>query len=227
MVARGAKSIAAVLVAGVAVPSALAGRESAASPAGARAGAVRPFRHQILARRFTPVPVGGHLFRPGTCPLVTRATTYVNPLAAATVKPERVDQGVDYAGSGTLAALGAARITYLGSANTGWPGAFVEYQLLAGPDAGCYVYYAEGVTPEPGLQVGDTVAAGQPVAAIVPHYSSGVEIGWAAGRGTKTYAALKGHWTASDDDGDFATPQGKNFSALINALGGPPGKVEG
>ncbi len=70
---------------------------------------------------------------------------YVNPLAAAIVSPERIDQGVDYAGVGKLAAIGAARVTYLGTANTGWPGAFIEYRLLDGADAGCYVFYAEGV----------------------------------------------------------------------------------
>jgi hypothetical protein len=156
-----------------------------------------------------------------------KGTTYVNPLGAAKVRPERIDQGVDYAGSGKLAAIGGARVTYLRTANTGWPGAFIEYELLAGPDAGCYVYYAEGVTPEPRLRVGDTVAAGHPLATIIPDYPTGIEIGWAAGIGTKTYAALKRQWTASDDQDDVASPAGKNFSALIHALGGPPGKVEG
>ena len=69
---------------------------------------------------------------------------YFNPLARAEVSSERIDQGVDYAGSGALIAIGAARITFLATANTGWPGAFIDYQLLGGPDNGCYVYYAEG-----------------------------------------------------------------------------------
>src|SRR6516165_3043303 len=76
-----------------------------------------------------------------TCPLVLASAGYVNPLAGARLKPERVDMGVDYAGSGTLAAIGTARLTYVATSETGWPGAFIEYRLLGGPDAGRYVYY--------------------------------------------------------------------------------------
>ena len=62
---------------------------------------------------------------------------------------ERIDQGVDYAGSGRLSAIGAGRITHLAASETGWPGAFIESRLSSGPDEGCYVYYAEGVTGGP------------------------------------------------------------------------------
>ncbi len=86
---------------------------------------------------------------------------YVNPLASARVRPERIDQGVDYAGSGTLSAIGAGTITRVVTDGAGWPGAFIEYELLGGVDAGCYVYYAEGVTPVRGLHVGESVHAGQ------------------------------------------------------------------
>jgi hypothetical protein len=157
---------------------------------------------------------------------ITR-TGYVDPLVAAAVRPERIDQGVDYAGSGTLAAIGAGRITYVAASGTGWPGSFIEYQLLAGADAGCYVFYAEGLTPLQGLQVGDTVPAGQTLATIIPGYSSGIELGWGAGKSTKTYAAAAGQWSAADDQRNVASRAGKNFSALIDSLGGPPGKVEG
>jgi hypothetical protein len=152
---------------------------------------------------------------------------YINPLTQADVKPERIDQGVDYAGAGTLVAIGRARIANVASDGAGWPGTFIDYELLTGPDAGCYVYYAEGVTPEPGLSVGQTVNAGQPVATIIPHYPTGIELGWAAGTGTKTYAGLRSPWTASDDLDNLATWAGKRFSAMIASLGGRPGKVEG
>jgi hypothetical protein len=155
------------------------------------------------------------------------STAYVNPLAEARVKPERIDQGVDYAGTGSLVSIGEAQVTQAGTDGTGWPGAFIEYQLVTGPDAGCYVYYAEGVTPNPALHIGDTVAAGQVVAEIVPHYPTGFEIGWGAGIGTKTYLAVTGHWTAADDQNNLASGPGKAFSALIYSLGGPPGRVEG
>ncbi len=75
---------------------------------------------------------------------------YANPLAGAHVTPERIDQGVDYSGSGPLGAIGDGKITYVGTSGTGWPGAFIEFQLTDGPDAGRYVYYAEGISPAAG-----------------------------------------------------------------------------
>ncbi|MBV9941919.1 MAG: hypothetical protein JO262_07325 [Solirubrobacterales bacterium] len=152
---------------------------------------------------------------------------YVNPLATAVVKPERIDQGVDYAGSGTLVAIGFARVTHVATSNTGWPGVFIEYQLLGGADAGCYVFAAEGVIPASGLRVGETITAGEPIATIIPQYPTGIEIGWGAGTGTKTYAKIVGQWSPAADQDNVATPAGKSFSALIAALGGSPGKVEG
>ena len=163
----------------------------------------------------------------GGCRLAVGTAGYVNPLAGARVRPERIDQGVDYAGSGTLTAIGAASVTYVGSFSTGWPGAFVEYRLLGGADAGCYVYYAEGVTPVPGLHAGETIGAGEAIATIIHDYPTGTEVGWGAGSGTKTYAAAMGQWDPTDDQDSVASAAGKSFSALIGALGGPPGKIEG
>ncbi len=161
------------------------------------------------------------------CRPVATASGYVNPLARANVNPERIDQGVDYAGSGSLVAIGAGQITNISLNETGWPGAFIEYQLATGADAGCYVYYAEGVNPAPGVHVGDWVAAGQPVASIIRGWSSGIEVGWGSGRSTETYAGLSGNWTDWKDADNIPTAAGKSFSALIAALGGRPGKVEG
>jgi hypothetical protein len=161
------------------------------------------------------------------CPLAIAADGYVNPLANAAVKPERIDQGVDYAGSGTLVAIGSARVTFVATSETGWPGAFIEYRLLGGADAGCYVFYAEGVLPANGLHPGETIAPGQPIAKIIPGYPTGIEIGWGAGISTKPYARLAGQWSAADDRENVPTVAGEKFSALIAVLGGPPGKVEG
>jgi hypothetical protein len=159
---------------------------------------------------------------------VASSTGYVNPLAGAVVSAKRIDQGVDYAGrSGTLRAIGAATVTEVATSDTGWPGAFIEYQLADGPAAGCYVFYAEGVTPAMNLQVGDLVRMGQPIATIIPDYQSGIEIGWGAGKGTQSYAAAMGEWSARTEQNNIPTAAGKNFSALIASLGGPPGKVEG
>ena len=148
---------------------------------------------------------------------------YTNPLAGASVTPERIDQGVDYSGSGTLGAIGDGKVTYVGTSGTGWPGAFVEYQLSAGAYAGRYVYYAESVTPAAGMRVGQTVHAGQPIASI----HGGIEIGWGSGVGTQPLAQALGQWSGGDDASNAASPAGKSFSALIAQLGGAPGKVEG
>jgi hypothetical protein len=163
----------------------------------------------------------------GVCQPVGRASGYVNPLASATVRPKRIDQGVDYKGSGTLTAIGPGTITEVALTETGWPGAFIEYRLTAGPATGCFVFYAEGVTPAPGLAVGQTVRAGQPIATIIAGYPAGIEIGWGAGVGTETLAARRGEWSSRNDSDSIPTGTGRSFSALIAALGGPPGKVGG
>jgi peptidoglycan hydrolase-like protein with peptidoglycan-binding domain len=143
-------------------------------------------------------------------------TGYVNPLADASVTPERIDMGVDYAGTGTLTALGQAKVTFVGITGTGWPGAFIEYQLLNGPDAGRYVYYAEGVRPAAGIYVGRILQPGQAVAYLIPGWPTGIEVGWGSGIGTSTLAEQLGERT-------YPTSAGEDFSALIASLGGPPG----
>jgi hypothetical protein len=217
-----------LLLFGGILATAIAGYSPQASQTGAHANVTREggpytYAHQ-LARGFAGDGLATHM----ACPLVVKSTGYANPLAGATVKPERIDQGVDYAGSGTLIAMGDARVTEVSTENNGWPGAFLEYRLLKGPDAGCYVFYAEGITPASWLRVGRTIRAGETLATIIPQYPTGFEIGWGSGGADSgTYAAKVGGWTPDDDQNNHATGPGKNFSALIAALGGPPGKVEG
>jgi hypothetical protein len=154
-------------------------------------------------------------------PLIGRtvpAAKYVNPLAHATVTPERIDQGVDYSGTGTLTSIGWARITEVKRKNTGWPGEFIEYRLLHGYRAGRYVYYAEGVKPARGIHVGRLVRPGRAVAHLIRGWSTGIEIGWGSGLGTQPLAQKYHQYT-------YPTRCGKNFSRFIASLGGPPGKA--
>jgi len=188
------------------------------------AAAVRSY---AAVGRETPCAGGARAWEAGSCQVVAQDDRYINPLAGAKVTPERIDQGVDYAGSGPLGAIGAARITYVAASAPGWPGAFIEYQLIGGPYRGRHVYYAEGVVPAPGLHLGETVHPGQAIATIIPYYATGIEIGWGAGIATNTYAAERHEWNETDDADNVATASGKSFSALIASLGGPPGKVEG
>jgi hypothetical protein len=158
----------------------------------------------------------------GGTPATPNASGYVNPLANAQVRPERIDQGVDYAGTGTLGALGPGVVTHVQQTGSGWEGGgYVEYKLTAGPYAGRYVFYAEGVTPT--VQVGQTLTPGQPVATIIPGSSHGIEIGWGSGQGESAYASAEG---GGYTEGSM-TAAGKSFSDLIASLGGPAGLAEG
>jgi hypothetical protein len=183
-----------------------------------------PVTHTQAVAKPHPVTATPPASKPAPAPTVAPGS-YVNPLAGASVTPERIDQGVDYSGSGTLGAIGAGKVTE--TSGTGWPGAFIEYQLSGGPDAGRYVYYAEGVSPVAGLHVGETLSPGQPVAHIIPGSSTGIEIGWGSGVGSQPLAQALGQWSGSDDADSVPSPAGKDFSALIAQLGGPPGRVEG
>lgn len=149
-------------------------------------------------------------------------SSYVNPLAGATVTPERIDQGVDYAGTGTLLAIARGIVTkVLTGASSGWPGNYVQYQITQpGPLQGKYVYYAEGVTPQ--VKVGQTVNAGDTIATLIPGWSTGIEIGYASGSGSSSYAQQQGGGYTEGQ----ATAAGQAFSDLIQSLGGPGGKLE-
>jgi hypothetical protein len=195
-----------------------------ANPAALQQSASSP---EAATSRPAALPLHRAARKAPTCTPSRRSRGYVNPLAHARVKAERIDQGVDYDGTGTLTAIGAAKVTEVATEGTGWPGTFVEYRLLHGPDAGCFVYYAEGVEPAAGLRVGETVHAGQAVATLISGWATGIEIGWGSGVKTNTLAMQHGKWNITDDDDNRASSAGKSFSALIVALGGPAGKVEG
>jgi hypothetical protein len=160
---------------------------------------------------------------PSTGGAAVNGSGYVNPLANATVTGERIDQGVDYAGSGTVGALGPGVVTKVVQTGSGWEGGgYVEYKLTAGPYAGHSVYYAEGVTPT--VSVGQTLTAGQAVATIIPGSAHGMEIGFAAGNNSEeSYANVYGGGYTEGTP----TAAGQAFSNLVAALGGPAGTNSG
>jgi hypothetical protein len=148
---------------------------------------------------------------------------WFNPLEHAKVRPERIDQGVDYAGTGYLVAVTHATVTNVSTGpNTGWPGNFIEYQITTpGQLKGAYVYYAEGVTPN--VRRGQVLAPGEKVATLIPNWSTGIECGFGAGVGTATYY---GYHDGAYRDGT-ATRPGLAYDVLVRRLGGPGGIVEG
>lgn len=131
-----------------------------------------------------------------------------NPIGAGLVQG-RVDQGVDYSGSGPLYALGDGTIVNLN--NPGWPNnTFVVLKLNQAVNGQQYVYYAEDLTPS--VSMGQQVKAGQQIG-MANGGSSGIELGFA--NPNLGQAAAAGQFT-----GNNATTLGQDFLNLIKNAGG-------
>jgi hypothetical protein len=146
---------------------------------------------------------------------------YGNPMRGVTgLRPERVDEGVDYGGSGPIYALGDGVVT---STAGNWPdGTFISYRLTDGPAVGKTVYVAENVTPS--VSVGQTVTVNTVVGVLHNAYPD-MEIGWAADKYGDTMAAATGQWTPTADTSSTPTAYGLNFNDLLVSLGAPSGVV--
>jgi hypothetical protein len=160
--------------------------------------------------------------RPASQPTLAAKTQgyYVNPLSkVANLAAERIDQGVDFSGSGPVLAIGDAVITETNGG--GWPGGpFMSYRLTSGPFAGRYVYVAENITPT--VSVGQTVQAGQQIATMF-NGGTGIETGWAAPGG---FQPLSQTPAAGSINGANLPPGGgtaiaKDFDTLLNSQGVP------
>jgi hypothetical protein len=143
---------------------------------------------------------------------------YLNPLRGVSgLVTERIDQGVDFFGSGPVYALGDAVITNA-TQNSGWPGGgWITYQLTDGPDAGLMVYVAEDVTPA--VQVGQHVSPSTVIASMFAG-SSGIETGWATPDGVLAESELP-EAGAIGANGPFPTRVGVSFDGLLQSLGVP------
>ena len=111
--------------------------------------------------------------------LPAAANSYVNPFIQSTnLVTGRIDQGVDFTGTGPIVAIGDAKILRVGA--PGWPeGGGVLYQLTNGPLAGEVIFVYEGVDAT--VQAGQTVKAGEQIATFRPGGS--IEIGLADASG--------------------------------------------
>ena len=150
---------------------------------------------------------------------------YQDPLRAVSgLTPERVDQGVDYAGSGPIYAIGDGVV--LNTTNSGWPGgAFITYQLSDGPAAGDIVYVAENVTPR--VQIGQQVNSDTVLGTLVDAYPN-LETGWAQPPGNgESLARAVGEWSTAAENTSLPTAYGANFSRLLTMLGAPAGLMFG
>jgi hypothetical protein len=144
----------------------------------------------------------------------TPSGSYMNPLRSIkNLVAERIDQGVDYSGSGPIYAIGNGVITNVN--NAGWPnGTFISYQLSDGPYAGHYVYAAEDIhaSVKVGQQVTSSTVIGQ-----MFEGGSGIETGWATPPGTGTALG------STQFNGSNVTAYGLSFSNLLHSLGAPAG----
>jgi hypothetical protein len=133
---------------------------------------------------------------------------YVSPFLSATTG--RIDQGVDFTGTGPIGAVGDAEILKTGA--PGWPeGGGVLYKLLSGERAGQIIFVYEGV--EPTVQAGQKVAAGDQIATFVPGGS--IEMGFADADGVPL---SHGEYEEGEE-----TESGREMAAFLSSIGGANG----
>jgi peptidoglycan hydrolase-like protein with peptidoglycan-binding domain len=158
---------------------------------------------------------------------------YRNPIPAGAT-PERIDQGVDFAGNGPIGAIGAG--TIIETNGGGWPGGpYMSYRLDSGALAGLDVYVAENIRPV--VKPGQSVKAGQAIATMF-NGGTGIEMGFAApgGGSPMSQTAAAGAISGANLPPGSATQVGHIFDELLVALGapkapnynvGPAGKIPG
>ena len=154
----------------------------------------------------------------GCLPVSPVNQRYCNPVrSVANLRPERIDQGVDYGGAGPIYSIGPGKIDlYFNRNDTGWPGGtFVSYKLIAGPATGKIVFLAENIDLNPALHAGSFVYSGTVLGTLV-NASPDSELGWGvAGAG---YTAEHSCYTEG-----CTTALGSNFNDLLVCLKAPSG----
>ena len=143
--------------------------------------------------------------------------------------PLRVDQGVDYQGTGPVHPICDATVFLVESDSAaGWPGDgdFIAYKVNGDAvdgkklPANVVVYYSEDCPAAPGLHSGQALTTSQ-VLCNQNEGGTNIETGWSE---TGILSSALGH-TDPCWNGGSATNYGQNFSDLIKALGGPPGDL--
>jgi murein DD-endopeptidase MepM/ murein hydrolase activator NlpD len=133
---------------------------------------------------------------------------YVSPFLSASTG--RIDQGVDFTGTGPIAAVGDAEILATGA--LGWPeGGGVLYKLLSGSRAGQIIFVYEGVAAT--VHVGQHVSAGDQIATFVPGGS--IEMGFADASGVPL--------SHSEYSEGVETQWGREMASFLTSIGGASG----
>jgi hypothetical protein len=131
--------------------------------------------------------------------------------SVSNLSQSRIDQGVDFGGSGPVYAIGPGTITNV--YNSGWPdGIFITYKLTdpAISQYGVYVFMAEACTPS--VSVGQHVTS----STVICHMygaSGGIETGFAQPPGNGNSLAKPCF------DGNDSTTYGIAFNQILQGLG--------
>ena len=154
-------------------------------------------------------------------PVAPENQQYCNPFRAVkNLVPERIDQGVDYACSGTIYAMGPGIVdVYHNRDDSGWPGGtFMSYKLTAGPASGKFIFLAENIDLDTTLHSGSYVFSGTVLGTQV-NASPESETGW--GLKGAGYTAEHACYTEG-----CTTALGVNFNDLLVCLKAPSGIME-
>lgn len=189
----------------------IAQQQKAAQEAAARAAAAAQAasaQRRIVSPSYPPPPATP----------VSSSSGYGDPLRAVRgLYAERIDQGVDFAGSGPIFAIGNGVV--LSTYNSGWPGGtFIAYRLTSGPAKGLVVYAAENI--EPLVSIGQSVTSNTVIGQLYEG-PDGMETGWANSSTGSTMALSAGQFSGAN-----STAFGFNFSQLLQSVGAPGGVLQ-
>jgi hypothetical protein len=153
---------------------------------------------------------------------------YLNPMREVRrLRADRIDEGVDYGGSGPVKALGDATVTAVDRGTSYFwanvDGNVVVERLDAGPLLGLTVYIAENCTASPSLRVGERVTADTTLCVLHNSFPY-LETGFAQPGRAGVPAAWPVYALAPDGS---ETAYGLDFSRLLGDLGAPEGNTAG
>jgi hypothetical protein len=151
---------------------------------------------------------------------------YANPLRYIhNLRAMRIDEGVDYAGSGPVTALGAGDVTVIDRGHSRFwgnvDGNVVVEEIELGPLAGLSIYTAENCTPNPNLRVGQYVTSTTTLCYMHDHFPE-TETGFARQNLSGVPAAWSVYRLVRDGS---RTAYGLDFSRLLGDLGAPKGNT--
>jgi 3D (Asp-Asp-Asp) domain-containing protein len=173
---------------------------------------------------------------------VTGPGVYTDPFPPSQthLTRDRIDQGVDYTGTGPIVAMGDGTVTLSRQFDPGWAGAngvpfscagghagAIVYRMSGGPDAGRFIYITEGLSPTvPATQNGQPTVVHK--GEVIAQFTGCIEIGWGSGAGDQPMAQVTtpSQSCTHGDAGCHSSWCGWNMSQLIKSEGGPSGIQE-